>query len=180
MEEWEMNMTLKGCIAIALTLGLQSVCFADSVSSTTTTTEGPPVVLDSYMKPTVVRERDQVDAAGNTEKTVEPIIQERHEHVMLPASQTTSTVTEHDAAVQTVKTESQTAQRTYRSAAKPRIAHRIRHHYRACAAVKHPAAVAQKVTIENKVIQPAVTERQDTTVTKSTVFERKDPALDQE
>jgi hypothetical protein len=172
---------LKGCLAIALTVGLQSVCLADEVSTTTTKTEGPPVVLDSYMKPTVVQTKETTDANGNVEKSVAPIIQERHEHVMLPSSETTSTVTEHSGTTQTVRTESSAAvaRSTFRSAPKRVLAHRVRHHYRACAPVKPKhVAFAQQVTTEKKVVEPTVIRRQDTTVDKATVIERKDPALD--
>ncbi|HEY9731256.1 MAG TPA: hypothetical protein V6C89_05055 [Drouetiella sp.] len=171
---------LKGCLAIALTVGLQSVCCADEVSTTTTKTEGPPVVLDSYMKPTVVQTKETTDANGNVEKSVAPIIQERHEHVMLPSSETTSTVTEHSGATQTIKTESSAvAKSTFRSAPRRVVAHRVRHHYRACTAVKpQHVAVAQKQVIEKKVIEPTIIQRQDTTVDKATVIERKDPALE--
>lgn len=179
---------LKGCLAIALTVGLQSVCLADeaSVSTTKTTTEGPPVVLDSYMKPTVVQTKETTDAEGNVQKSVAPIIQERHEHVMLPSSETTTTTTEQRAAAtQSVKTESTAAvaKTTSRVAVAPRrrVAHHVRHHYRACTAVRPRTthvAVAQK-TVEKKVVEPTVIQRQDTTtVDRATVIERKDPALD--
>ncbi len=177
-----MNDTiLKGCLAIALTVGLQSVCLADEVSTTTTKTEGPPVVLDSYMKPTVVQTKETTDAAGNVQKSVAPIIQERHEHVMLPSSETTSTVTEHTGSTQTVQSESSAVVKsTSRSAApRRRIAHRVRHQYRACAVAKPKhVAVAQKVVVQKKVVEPTVIQRQDTTVEKATVIERKDPALE--
>lgn len=178
---------LRGCLAIALTVGLQSVCFADNtVSTTTTSTEGPPVVLDSYMKPTVVQTKETTDAAGNVQKTVAPIIQERHEHVMLPASETTSTVTEHTGSTTAVKTESTVAQSTFRSAPKRKIAHRVRHHRRSSAAVKskvvavrpRAVAVANKVIVEKRIVEPTIIHRQDTTVSKATVIERRDPALD--
>ena len=175
-----MNDTiLKGCLAIALTVGLQSVCFADeTVSRTTTSTEGPPVVLDSYMKPTVVQTKETTDAAGNTERSVAPIIQERHEHVMLPASETTSTVTEHAGSTAAVRTESTVAQSTYRSAPKKVVAHRVRHHYQTRTAVKpRSTSVAQKIIVEKKVVEPTTIQRQDTTVSKSTIMERRDPAL---
>ena len=139
---------LKGCLAIALTVGLQSVCFADdTVSTTTTSTEGPPVVLDSYMKPTVVQTKETTDAAGNVQRSVAPIIQERHEHVMLPASETTSTVTEHTGSTTAVKTESRVAQSTVRSAPVRKVAHRVRHHRAYAAAVK-----PSSVTVANKVV----------------------------
>ncbi|MBS1956144.1 MAG: hypothetical protein JST89_18310 [Cyanobacteria bacterium SZAS-4] len=177
----------KGCLAIALTVGLQSVCFADdTVSTTTTSTEGPPVVLDSYMKPTVVQTKETTDAAGNVQRTVAPIIQERHEHVMLPASETTSTVTEHTGSAAVVKTESSVAQSTFRSAPARKVAHRVRHHRRTCASVRprvavvkpRAVAVANKVVVEKRIVEPTVIQRQDTTVSKATVIERKDPALD--
>ncbi len=170
------QITLKGCLAIALAMGMQSMCLAeDSVSTTTTTSSGPPVVLDSYMKPTVVRTEEKTDAEGNTQRTIAPLIQERHEHVMLPSTQTTSTVMEHTGGTTAVKTESRVAQSTYRSAAKPRIAHHARHHV--SAARRQYVDVAQKVTVERKT-EPSTIERQDSTVTKSTVIERRDPALD--
>ncbi|MBI2810309.1 MAG: hypothetical protein HYX67_05735 [Candidatus Melainabacteria bacterium] len=177
-----MNDTiLKGCLAVALTVGLQSVCFADdSVSTTTTSTEGPPVVLDSYMKPTVVQTKETTDAAGNVQRSVAPIIQERHEHVMLPASETTSTVTEHTGSTTAVRTESRVAQSTFRSAPKRKIAHQVRHHRRSYAAVKPKSAayVANKVVVEKRVVDPTVIQRQDTTVSKATITERRDPSLD--
>ncbi len=181
------HYVLKGCLAIALTVGLQSVCFADdTVSTTTTSTEGPPVVLDSYMKPTVVQTKETTDAAGNVQKTVAPIIQERHEHVMLPASETTSTVTEHTGSTTAVKTESSVAQSTFRSAPQRKIAHRVRHHRRTVASVRprvavarpRTVAVAHKVVVEKRIVEPTVVQRQDTTVSKATIMERRDPSLD--
>lgn len=173
--------TLKGCLAMALTVALQPLCFADdAVSTTTVKTEGPPVVLDSYMKPTVMQTKETTDANGNVEKSVAPIIQERHEHVMLPSSETTTTVTEHSGSTQTVKTDTTAvAKSTFRSAPRRKLAHRVRHHRRAAVAAKpRNVAVAQRVVVQKKVIEPTVIQRQDTTVEKATVIERKDPALD--
>jgi hypothetical protein len=171
------QITLRGCLAIALAMGIHSMCSAeDSVSTTTTTTAGSPVVLDSYMKPTVVRTEEKTDSDGNTQRTTAPLIQERHEHVMLPATQTTSTVMEHTGGTTAVKTESRVAQRTDRSVAKPRISHHARHHF--YTARRQSTHVAQKVIVEKR-IEPSSFERQDSTVTKSTVIERRDPALDQ-
>ncbi|CAN5124378.1 hypothetical protein BH10CYA1_BH10CYA1_35500 [soil metagenome] len=169
---------LKGCLAVALTVGLQSVCFADSVSTTTSSTEGPPVVLDSYMKPTVVQTKETTDAAGNVQKSVAPIIQERHERVLLPSSETTSTVSEHTGSTTAVKTEARVAHSTLRSAPKRKVVHRVRHYRRSYTAVKpSTVSVAHRVVVEKKIVDPTVIQRQDTTVSKSTIMERRDPAL---
>lgn len=167
--------TLKGCLAIALTLGIQSVCSAQAVyTQSTTTTAGTPVVLDSYMKPTVVRSREITDSDGNTQRMIEPMILERHERVMLPATETTSSETRTSS---TVRSESRqlaenTSSRVVRRSCK--VSHHPRHHYTAYS--HHNVAVASRVTVEKR--EPAIIDRQESTIDKSTVIERRDPALE--
>jgi hypothetical protein len=169
---------IKGCLSIALALSLQPYAQAQQASvseSSQTTTVGPAQVIDSYMKPTVVRTRESTDGDGNVEKTVEPIVQERHERVLIPTVQTTTT--DVRSAANTVKTETHqvAASTSHSSCAVKKVSHHPRHQ-RVYTAHRTHAAVASQVTTT---VQPTTTvERQQTTTERDTVIERKDPSLD--
>ena len=179
------HTNIKICLSITLALSFQSYAQAQqasmSQSSQTTSVVGQPQVLDSYMKPTVVRTRESTDADGNVEKTVEPIVQERHEQVMIPTLDTTTTDT-RSAAATAVKTETkQVATSTARPCAVKKISHHPRHHRYYTAHRTAPAAVASAVTTTAShvtTIQPTTVEHQERTTEHQTIMERRDPALD--
>jgi len=54
---------------------------------------GPSYVMKSWMQPTVVRTRDVTDKDGVTRQVTEPIIQERHEQVVVPQIESSASTT---------------------------------------------------------------------------------------
>ena len=175
-----MTSTVRGLLALSMTIAVQSVCFAQTdITQTVTTTSSPTQVLDSYMKPTIVRTRAVTDADGNTEKIVEPMVLERHEHVLLPSetttvdTQATSPVTE----VRQVSVVKQTApivRHTALVARRRKVAHHVRPHHRIYTAQQKSTTV----TVAEKVIVPRTVETKEVTERQATVIERRDPALD--
>lgn len=157
-------------------------------TTVTTTTTTPPVVLDSYMKPVYSQVREQKTPDGGSEKVVEPMIMERHEHVALPQVDTTTTT------VMPVQTETQTTELKTKLSKAPVVAKARRHYHKYVASHRptHPthhrviarhappkkAAVTESVLTEKKTVkvQPVVIEQN--TIQKPEVIERRDPALD--
>ena len=162
---------VRGCLSIAATVSLQVAAQgqASVVKSETSTVVGAPEVIDSYMKPTVVRTRESTDSDGNVSKTVEPIIQERHEKVMIPTLETTSTEVRNGGT--SVRTETHAVATTNNSTAVRRIAHHPRHHRAYVAHRAQQSLSTRTTTIE----QPLTVERQDKTTERDTLIERRDP-----
>ncbi|MDZ4837287.1 MAG: hypothetical protein SGJ27_26170 [Candidatus Melainabacteria bacterium] len=182
------NIVLSYTLAI-LASGAAFVCCQPADADTVTVKEvnqGPATVIDSWMQPTVVRTRAIKDADGTTSQTVqEPLIMERHERVVVPEVETTTTTSVNKQPT-VVQTERQAI--SYKAAttttAKPAKKRAVRRHYRrakphtvARRPVKKRSFVATK-TVEQRVESPTVVERTEQTVQKERVIERRHPALD--
>jgi hypothetical protein len=171
------QIILRGCLSIAATFSLQAAAQAQAgvvQSAETTTVVGAPQVIDSYMKPTVVRTRETTDGDGNVSKTVEPIIQERHEKVIIPTIETSST--EVRSGGTSVATETRAVATTNTATAVKKVVHHPRHHRAYVAHHAQQSVSTRTTTIE----QPITVERQERTTERDTLFERRDPALDQQ
>ena len=98
---------LLGFTAVTLTLGLfaQVPARADQTTVQEVTETGPAQVVDSWMEPKIVRTKEIKDQDGNTTVVNEPLVQERHEKVVVPTNKTTFTTTVHQepAVVKTVE-----------------------------------------------------------------------------
>ena len=156
---------------------------ADSVTVEKQVEQGPATVVDSWMQPTVVRNRAIKDADGTTSVTVqEPLIMERHEKVVVPEVETTTT-TSVSKEPTVVRTEKQAVSYKSTTVAPPKKKRVIRHHRRAKShtvarkPVRKSNYVATK-TVEERVEQPTVIQQTQQSVKKETVIERRDPALD--
>jgi hypothetical protein len=166
---------LVSAFAIAITLPTYALAEAN-VTETKTTVTGPATVVESYMKPTIVRSTETTDADGNTKTTVAPLIQERHEKVVIPSEETTTTEVQSSASeVKTKEVLSHAASQTHVAKKTKVVAHQPRHKRTYTAAKRSTANVA---TRETKVITPATYERTQSVTEKETVVERRDPALD--
>lgn len=149
---------------------------------------GPATVVDSWMQPTVVRTRAIKDSDGTTAATVEePLVMERHERVVVPEMETTTT-TSVSKQPTVVRTENRSvayrATTTTAPAKKRRSVRHVAHHYRR--AKPHTVAhrpvrrnfVASRTTVEERVEQPTVVQQTEQRVEKERIIERRDPALD--
>lgn len=176
-----MRLTTNAYLLLAVTVSIAMPALAAEnvvreTTQTTTTSTAPPVVLDSYMKPTVEQTKEVTDSNGNTEKTTAPIIMERHEQVAIPNTETrTTTVHEEKQAVeQKVVPHKSSIVRRKTVAHRPRP---IRH-----IAFKKPVhkyVAATPKAVETKAISEDRTVIQQQTVSKpATIIDRKDPALD--
>ncbi len=144
--------------------------------------QGPAVVLDSWMQPTVMRTRAIRDSDGSTTTVEEPLVMERHERVVVPETETTTTTNVIPS------TEIRTEQRQLVSYGTSSPAKK-RPHAKKKVAIKKPQTVAyparqprqgyvaQKV-VEQHITHPTVVEETATSVHKETVIERRHPALD--
>lgn len=82
----------------ALTILISVSAQAQLVAADQTTVQeviekGPAQVVNSWMEPKLVRTREVKDSDGNTTVINEPLIQERHEQVVVPTNKTTVTTT---------------------------------------------------------------------------------------
>jgi hypothetical protein len=169
-------------LAVTVTIAMPALAAENVVRETTqTTTTAPaaPVVLDSYMKPTVEQTKEVTDSNGNTEKTTAPIIMERHEQVAIPNTETrTTTVHEEKQEVEQkavpvpVPHKSQTV--THRT-----VSHRPRHvrHVAYKKPVHKYVAVQSKATQTKAVSEDTTVIKQETIEKPATIIERRDPAL---
>jgi len=92
-----MKKLLLSSFASALAFAAYLPAQAEVIESTTET-QKPAQVIDSYMKPTVSREKSVTTSDGTTEKTVEPLIQERQERVIVPTEKVTTRRVAHHVA----------------------------------------------------------------------------------
>lgn len=153
-----------------------------------TSPASPPVVLDSYMKPVVSRTREITDKDGNTEKVVEPLVQERHETVAIPGQETHVT-TVHQEQQDTVQSteQAQTKRVVAHKCVKRHVAYRPRHIQHVACRTHHVAyrPVHKYVAMANKTQKSIQTTNrtvvnEQTIQSPATVIERRDPALDLE
>jgi hypothetical protein len=168
----------KALSTISLALGLAvsvAPVFAQTtqVSRTTEEIQQPAQVIDSWMQPTYTRKTQVVDQNGDAQVREEPIIQERHEKVMVPTEKTESvTMVKQEPVVS--QTTSVIKQRSYR--ADRQIAHVRRHPAHRYTASTAKRSLAYKTTA-TRATQTVVEQKQQTTQ-NTAVFERRDPALD--
>jgi hypothetical protein len=132
-----------------------------------------PAVLDSWMEPSVVRKREITNANGDKETMVEPLIMERHERVMLPYAEesTTERRTRGPAMIS-----HQSYYNEQSSFKRPAHRHFIAHKRTPMVAhaVSHKRFIARNTTTTTI---PSQVEIQHKVVEKSVVIDRKDPAL---
>ncbi|MDX2106989.1 MAG: hypothetical protein SFY67_11355 [Candidatus Melainabacteria bacterium] len=169
---------LLGMQALTLTLGLfvQSPAFADQTTVQEVTETGPAQVVDSWMEPKIVRTKEIKDADGNTTVVKEPLVQERHEKVIVPTNKTTFTTTVHQepAVVKTVE-------RRYVAAAPKRAVKKKVRKARKVAHKPKPrkAYVASREIVRQEVVpaETTVIQRTDSQDSEA-VYERRHPALE--
>ncbi len=170
--------SLASALAFAATLPAQA-----EVIQTTTETQLPAQVVDSYMKPTVSRTKSVTAADGTTEKTVEPLIQERQERVIIPTEKVTTTTDITPARVVSEEVRTDRAASTTvvrkRVASRKRVAPRrrlaVRRTVRRRVAVK--PAVTSSVAVRHTVVQPQIVQQSQTVEQKAVIIDRPDPAL---
>jgi hypothetical protein len=175
-----MRLTTNAYLMLALTVTIAMPALAAEnvvreTTQTTTTAPAAPIVLDSYMKPTVEQTKEVTDSNGNTEKTTAPIIMERHEQVAIPNTETrTTTVHEEKQEV-----EQKVVPHKSQIVAHKTIAHRPRHvrHVAYKKPVHKYVAVKAKETQTKAVSEDTTVIKQETIVKPATIMERRDPAL---
>ena len=152
------------------------------VSETTTTVTGPaisaPHVVDSWMQPAVTRSKTVTTSDGTTEKTVEPLIMERHEQVLVPTESkvTTSTVVAPARVTEVTSSNSVVDAPVVVKKKTSTRRHRVAHIFHR--APKHKAvAVQQTSQTKTVVVEPQVVQSKQTIEEKSVLIERPDPAL---
>ncbi len=168
------------CIAVGCTLlftsGRASAQTGNETMTTTTKIQGAPKVLNSYMVPTLLQTRETTTADGDTIKETAPIIQERHEQVLLPQEETTTSTTLEKRPVVIEESEQIRHATATRTAKKPTWA---RHKHVAYRAKKRLASSTMEYTRTKRVEQrPSVAHTEQTVIDKSMIIERRDPALD--
>lgn len=149
--------------------------------------QGPAQVVDSWMQPTVTRERAIRNADGDVSHTVEePLIMERHERVVVPSTETTTTTNVVQPPPTVVRTEKQSYSATQKTSVAPvrkkyvaKKRTKARHvAYRKAPKKRYVAQKVNKVVEEKVITQPAVIEQTEQSVHKETLIERRDPALE--
>ncbi len=176
--------TRKFLLAIsAATLTLTMVMPAPSNAADQTTVQeviekGPAQVVDSWMEPKIVRTREVKDSDGNTTVINEPLIQERHEQVIVPTNKSTVTTTIHQEPA-VIKTEKRVISQVpvKRSVKKKRVYKPRKVAYKP-KPKKHTYVAARQVVREE--VKPATTtviqQTEQSSVEES--YERRHPALE--
>jgi hypothetical protein len=169
-------------LAITVTIAMPALAAENIVRETTqTTTTAPaaPVVLDSYMKPTVEQTKEVTDSNGNTEKTTAPIIMERHEQVAIPNTETRTTTVHEEK--QNVEQKVVPVPHKSQIVTHKTVVHRPRHvrHVAYRKPVVHKYVATTPKATETRAVSEDRTVIQQETVSKpATIIDRKDPALD--
>jgi len=166
-----------GCLVFCAS-GTASAQSGSETVTTTSKTQGAPQVLNSEMVPTLMQTKETTTAAGDTIKETAPMIQERHEQVLVPQQETTtSTTIEHQPPIVTEEKETHFRQATRVTSNAP-VRHRKKHvAYRATEQSR--VATNLNYTRTKRVVQqPVVARTQETVTDKSMIYERRDPALD--
>lgn len=155
---------------------------ADTIETTTVTqpSTAPATVVDSWMQPKVSRTKSVTTSDGVTEKTVEPLIMERHERVVVPTEEKVTTTTSVSPATVTeqVKTVEAvpvvTKKKVYRAR---RTAYRPKKVKRVAVRSYRPKTVAVNTVEKTVVVEPQVVQQKQTIERNSVVIDRPDPAL---
>ncbi len=165
---------LASALAFAATVPAQA-----EVIETTTETQLPAQVVDSYMKPTVSRTKSVTSADGTTEKTVEPLIQERQERVIIPTEKVTTTtdITPARVVSEQVTTNKAASTTVVRKRVAPRRRVAVRRTARRRVAVRPAVSSSSSVAVRRTVVQPQVVQQSQTVEQKHVLIERPDPAL---
>ncbi len=170
---------LLGITAVTLTLGFVQApaSAADQTTVQEVTQTGPAQVVDSWMEPKIVRTKEVKDSDGNTTVIKEPLIQERHEKVVVPTNKTTLTTTVHQepAVVKTVEkhyVSAAPAKKVYKKKA-VRKARRVAYKPKP----KRYVAVRQVVRKEIAPAETTVIQRTDNQSSQEVIV-RPDPALE--
>lgn len=163
---------------------------SQSVSPTTsqTTTEiiqpglSQPKVIDSWMQPSVTRTKSVTSSDGSVEKTVEPMIMERHEAVVVPTEAKVTTTTSVTPAQTTQVTNSavvKTAVVNTAAVRKAPVVRKRRYVKRAYrrAPRRQQVAVRHTAQVKTVVVQPQIIQQRQTIEQKSVLITRPDPAL---
>ncbi len=151
-------------------------------SSTQTTTEiiqpglSQPRVIDSWMQPSVTRTKSVTSSDGTTEKTVEPMIMERHEAVVVPTEAKVTTTTSVTPAQVTQVTKSAVVKTAAVKAPVKRTRHYVKRVYRHTPR-RHHVAVRHHAQTKTVVVQPQIIQQRQTIEQKSVLITRPDPAL---
>jgi len=171
-----MKKLLLSSFASALAFAAYLPAQAEVIESTTET-QKPAQVIDSYMKPTVSREKSVTTSDGTTEKTVEPLIQERQERVIVPTEKVTTRTDITPAHVVSEEVTTNRAATTvvrHTAAPRRRVAHHVAHRHMA---VARPATSSSSVSVRHTVVEPQVVQQSQTVEQKAVVIDRPDPAL---
>lgn len=135
-----------------------------------------PKVIDSWMQPSVTRTKSVTSSDGTTEKTVEPMIMERHEAVVVPTEAKVTTTTSVTPAQVTQVTNSAVVKTAVVKAPVKRTRHyvkRVYHH----TPRRHHVAVRHHAQTKTVVVQPQIIQQKQTIEQKSVLIERPHPAL---
>jgi hypothetical protein len=157
-------------------------------TSQTTTTEiiqpglSQPKVIDSWMQPSVTRTKSVTSSDGSVEKTVEPMIMERHEAVVVPTEAKVTTTTSVTPAQTTQVTNSavvKTAVVNTAAVRKAPVVRKRRYVKRAYrrAPRRQQVAVRHTAQVKTVVVQPQIIQQRQTIEQKSVLITRPDPAL---
>ena len=141
-----------------------------------------PKVVDSWMQPSVTRTKSVTSSDGSVEKTVEPMIMERHEAVVVPTEAKVTTTTSVTPAEVTQVTNSavvKTAVVKTAVARKAPVVRKRRYVKRAYRRTprRQQVAVRQTAQVKTVVVQPQIIQQRQTIEQKSVLITRPDPAL---
>lgn len=163
-----------------------SQTFSPTTSQTTTEIIQPglsqPKVIDSWMQPSVTRTKSVTSSDGSVEKTVEPMIMERHEAVVVPTEAKVTTTTSVTPAQTTQVTNSAVVKTAVVNTAvvrKAPVVRKRRYVKRAYRRTPRRQQVAVRHATQTRtvVVQPQIVQQRQTIEQKSVLITRPDPAL---
>jgi hypothetical protein len=135
-----------------------------------------PTVVDSWMQPAVTRTKSVTSSDGSVEKTIEPMIMERHETVVVPTEAKVTTTTSVTPAQVTEVTMSAVVKTAVVKRPVVRKKRYVKRAYRRTPR-RQQAVVRHTAQTKTVVAQPQIIQQRQTIEQKSILITRPDPAL---
>ena len=163
---------MRALLSLTLLVSISAVAPCNAETYVEKTVEhGPAQVMDSWMQPKVVRKQEVTGPDGQTRIIEQPLIMERHERVLIPRTETTTTTSIEE---QPPLIETTTVGTT--EVPVPKTVIKSSNGVRVDAGGALEVGVSEHV-VEQIVPQPLKVDRKEKTVQKDFIIERPDPAL---
>lgn len=181
-----MKNLIPGLLTVSASMFVTVPVIADEIQTTQVTHTSPATVVNSWMEPSVSRTRTVTSSDGTSQTVTEPLVMERHERVVIPQTEVTTTnvVTQPKVTTGEFTTVSKApvarvaVRRSKNCVAYRPKKHFVAHHFsRARRSIAY-APLTQKVVRRTVTEEPRVIQQKQEVEDRTVIMDRRDPALD--